>query len=124
MDLVARLQPGADLLTPRVQLIDPDSLEPKLLAAVRGQAQEAGTGAEQDALDPTRSSAEEGGPVGGFVEGEDGIEAVAIVFINAYANPANERAAAAARGRVERAEMEKTFNMGVGMVAVVSARSR
>jgi len=27
----------------------------------------------------------------------------------------------AARGRVERAEMEKTFNMGVGMVAVVAA---
>ena len=26
----------------------------------------------------------------------------------------------AARGRVERAEMEKTFNMGVGMVAVVA----
>jgi phosphoribosylformylglycinamidine cyclo-ligase len=25
----------------------------------------------------------------------------------------------AARGRVERAEMEKTFNMGVGMVAVL-----
>jgi len=27
----------------------------------------------------------------------------------------------AARGRVERAEMEKTFNMGVGMVAVLPA---
>ena len=27
----------------------------------------------------------------------------------------------AARGRVERAEMDKTFNMGIGMVAVVSA---
>jgi phosphoribosylformylglycinamidine cyclo-ligase len=27
----------------------------------------------------------------------------------------------ATRGRVERAEMEKTFNMGVGMVAVVPA---
>jgi phosphoribosylformylglycinamidine cyclo-ligase len=27
----------------------------------------------------------------------------------------------AQRGRVERAEMEKTFNMGVGMVAVVAA---
>jgi phosphoribosylformylglycinamidine cyclo-ligase len=26
----------------------------------------------------------------------------------------------AQRGRVERAEMEKTFNMGVGMVAVVA----
>ena len=26
----------------------------------------------------------------------------------------------AQRGRIERAEMEKTFNMGVGMVAVVS----
>jgi phosphoribosylformylglycinamidine cyclo-ligase len=27
----------------------------------------------------------------------------------------------ASRGRVERAEMEKTFNMGVGMVAVLPA---
>ena len=26
----------------------------------------------------------------------------------------------AQRGRIERAEMEKTFNMGVGMVAVVA----
>ena len=29
----------------------------------------------------------------------------------------------AQRGRVERAEMEKTSNMGVGMVAVVSAEA-
>ena len=35
--------------------------------------------------------------------------------------PAPVFALIAQRGRVERAEMEKTFNMGVGMVAVVSA---
>ncbi|RZQ65290.1 phosphoribosylformylglycinamidine cyclo-ligase [Amycolatopsis suaedae] len=35
-------------------------------------------------------------------------------------NPAPVFAMLAQRGRVERAEMEKTFNMGVGMVAVVS----
>ncbi len=35
--------------------------------------------------------------------------------------PAAEFALIAQRGRVERAEMERTFNMGVGMVAVVEA---
>jgi phosphoribosylformylglycinamidine cyclo-ligase len=33
--------------------------------------------------------------------------------------PAAEFALIARRGRVERAEMESTFNMGIGMVAVV-----
>lgn len=30
----------------------------------------------------------------------------------------------AQRGRIERAEMEKTFNMGVGMVAAVAPEDR
>jgi phosphoribosylformylglycinamidine cyclo-ligase len=44
---------------------------------------------------------------------------VAVLERNSW-TPAAEFALIARRGRVERAEMECTFNMGVGMIAVVN----